>query len=62
MSRLLAVPRPRPVKASLTPLARRLRAQVTEIAALSQTKGRVLEKWNQEILDDLHAKAARRAG
>jgi hypothetical protein len=60
MSRLLAVRRPTPLKVSLTPLSRRLQAQVTEIAALSPAKGRALEKWNQLILDDLHAKSSAR--
>jgi hypothetical protein len=61
MSRLPAVPRPTPLKVSLTPLSRRLQAQVTEIAALSSAKGRALEQWNQLILDALHAKGARHA-
>jgi hypothetical protein len=55
MSRLLAVPRPTPLKVSLTPLSRLVQAQAAAIADRSPRKGRALAKFQQEILDDLDA-------
>jgi len=57
----VVVPRPTPAKATLSPLAKRLRAQSAEIAMRSPAKGRALEAWNLEVLKGLDEDDARKA-
>lgn len=60
MARSLSVPRPKPLRASLTPATRRAEAKFAAIQARSRRDADALEQLFDVILDRLDARDAKR--